>query len=83
MEPDLGEKVLSGAWDPRFGDETTLLEHGWVVVQEVNNVVEEFWREIWIRHRSSRPEDDASTLALLASLLRFAAQTAGDQQPQH
>ena len=63
MELDSGEDVSSGARDPRLRDETTPLECLRVVVQRVDNVVEDFWWEIWIRHRYQRSK--ASILALI------------------
>ena len=48
LEPDVGEKVLSGTRDPRFGDEATPLESLWLVVEEVDDVVEDLWREVRI-----------------------------------
>ena len=32
MEPDFGEKVLSGAWSLGFCDKATLLERLWIIV---------------------------------------------------
>ena len=43
---DLRKKVPSGARDPRFGGEATLLECVLIVVQEVEDIVKDFWREV-------------------------------------
>ena len=54
---DLRKKVPSGARKPRFGGETTMLQCDLIVVQEVEGVVKDFWREGrrgWIRHGSSK-----------------------------
>ena len=40
---DDDEEVFSGARDPRFGDEATLLQNFYIVVEEVNDAVENFW----------------------------------------
>ena len=50
-ERDLGEKVLSGARSPRFGNEAALFEGFWLVVKEVDNAVPEFRWEARVRHR--------------------------------
>ena len=51
IEPDIGENIFSGARNPRFGDETALFECLPFVVQEVEDVIEDFSWEDWIRHR--------------------------------
>ena len=50
----MGEEVLSGTRDPRFGDEAALLKCLWIVVQKVDYLMEDFRWEIRIRHRGFR-----------------------------
>jgi hypothetical protein len=47
-EIDIGEKMLSGARNPWFGDDATILERLWFVMQEVDDVIEDFWWETWV-----------------------------------
>jgi len=54
VEHDFGEKVLSSARDPRFGDKATILECIRVVVQEVDYGIEDFLWEGRVRHRGSQ-----------------------------
>ena len=44
----MGEKVLSGAGDPRFGDEAAALERDSCVVEEVDDVIQQFFREVYV-----------------------------------
>ena len=45
MEPDLGEKVLSGAGDPRFRDEAAIPKRVFCVVRMIDDadVIQHFW----------------------------------------
>ena len=52
-ERNLAKKVCSGARDPRFRDEAALLERFWLVVEEVDDVVPDFWWEAQVRHHGS------------------------------
>ena len=45
VESDVGEKVFSGPWNPRSGDEATCFECGRVVVQVLDDEVEDLWWE--------------------------------------
>ena len=64
VERDIVEKVLSGAWDPRFRDEATVPKRDFLVVQVVDDVIQDFCWEVEIRHRGSRHDAIASVLAL-------------------
>ena len=46
--PNRAESLLSGAWEPRFGDEVAFLECLWFIVYDVDDVVEDLWRAVWI-----------------------------------
>ena len=50
-ELDIGEEVLSSARNPRLGDEAAVPECLWFIVQVVDDMIEDFWREGWRRHR--------------------------------
>jgi hypothetical protein len=65
MEPDICEKVLSGARDPRFGDKAAILERPRHVVEKVDDVIQYLGWEI--RHRGFRSEVKTSALARLAT----------------
>ena len=56
MKPDLDEKMVSGAGDPRLRNEAALFESLRIVVQMVEDVIEDFWWEVWISHRGFGPE---------------------------
>lgn len=56
MKPNLGEKMVSGAGDPRLRNEAALFESLRIVVQMVEDVIEDFWWEVWISHRGFGPE---------------------------
>jgi len=60
IEVDTGKNVFSGAWNPGLRDETALLQRAWVVVQMVDCVIEDFSRELWVRHCGFRPEGEGS-----------------------
>ena len=47
---DAGEKVPSGPWNPRFGDEATRFECGWFITQPPDDGVEDL-RWDGTRHR--------------------------------
>lgn len=59
-ERDLGEKVLSGARSPRFGDEAALFEGFWLVMKEVDNAVPQFRWEARVRHRGFGQEGECA-----------------------
>jgi hypothetical protein len=44
-EGEFAEKVVSGAWNPCFGDKTTRFECFGFAVEEVDDVVANFWWE--------------------------------------
>ena len=69
MKHDLRKKVFSGARDPRFGGEATLLECILVIVEEFDGVVKDLWRKEemgWIQHDSLLPRRNAA-LALVVT----------------
>ena len=47
-EIDIGEKMLSDARDPWFGDDAAIPQRLWFVMQEVDDVIEDFWWETWV-----------------------------------
>ena len=46
--PNCAESLLLGARDPRFGDEIALPECLRSIVYDVDDVVEDLWRAVWI-----------------------------------
>ena len=60
IELDLREEMLSGAWDPRFGDEAAVPKRISCVVEVVDNVIQGFCWEPGIRHRGFREDGIAS-----------------------
>ena len=52
-EVDIGEEVLSSAWDPRFGDKAGISERLRLAMKEIDNGIEGLRWEIrfGVRHR--------------------------------